>query len=151
MNNDFTVHIFYFFLFAFYLFTLYLAYPDVTVTPYVKSTLQETEKVNDFGQLMVHSRATFECHASDLHEGYMYTTRWFISDIEMTGAKLVNLSKADIEGGLGRMMEEHWTPKFKPNFLVKCAMQIGGNRFEISGPLIYSDNFFAGLKVHAII
>ena len=56
---------------------------------------------------MVYSRATFECHASDLHEGYMYTTRWFISDIEMTGAKLVNLSKADIEGGLGRMMEEH--------------------------------------------
>jgi hypothetical protein len=45
---------------VFYLFTLYLAYPDVTVTPYVKSTLQETEKVNDFGHLMVHSRATFE-------------------------------------------------------------------------------------------
>ena len=134
-----------------YLFTLYLAYPDVTVTPYVKSTLQETEKVNDFNQLMVYSRATFECHANDLHEGYTYTTRWFISDIEMTGAKLVELSKEDIEGGLGRMMEEYWTQEFKPNFLVKCAMQIGGDGFGISGPLIYSDNFFAGLKVHAII
>ena len=134
-----------------YLFTLYLAYPDITVTPYVKSTLQETEKVNDFGKLMVYSRATFECHANDLHEGYTYTTRWFISDIEMTGAKLVNLSKADIKGGLGRMMEEHWAPEFKPNFLVKCAMQIGENGFGISGPLIYSENFFAGLKVHAII
>jgi hypothetical protein len=42
-------------------------------------------------------------------------------------------------------------PEFKPNFLVKCAMQIGGDGFGISGPLIYSDNFFAGLKVHAII
>jgi hypothetical protein len=99
---------------------------------------------------MVYSRATFECHANDLHEGYTYTTRWFISDIEMTGAKLVELSKEDIEGGLGRMMEEHWTQEFKPNFLVKCAMQIGDG-FGISGPLIYSDNFFAGLKVHAII
>ena len=69
----------------------------------------------------------------------------------MTGAKYVELSKADIEGGLGRMMEEHWTQEFKPHFLVKCAMQIGGNGFGISSPLIYSDNFFAGLKVHAII
>jgi hypothetical protein len=50
----------------------------------------------------------------------------------MTGAKYVELSKTDIEGGLGRMMEEHWTPEFKPNFLVKCAMQIGGDGFGIS-------------------
>ena len=69
----------------------------------------------------------------------------------MTGAKYVELSKADIEGGRGQMMEEHWTPEFKPNFLVKCAMQLGGNDFGISGPLIYSDYFFAGLKVNAII
>ena len=100
---------------------------------------------------MVYSRATFECHASDLHEGYTYTTGWFISDIEMTGAKLVELSKGDIEEGLGRMMEEHWTQEFKPIFIVKCAMQIGGDGFGVSGPLIYSNNFFAGLKVHAII
>ena len=57
INNDFTVHIFYFYLYALHLFTLYLAYPNVTVTPYVKSTLQETEKVNDFNKLMVYSRA----------------------------------------------------------------------------------------------
>ena len=69
----------------------------------------------------------------------------------MTGAKYVELSQTDIEGGLGRMMEEHWTHEFKPNFLVKCTMQIGVNGFGISGPLIYFDNFFAGLKVHAII
>ena len=53
INNDFTVHIFYFYLYALHLFTLYLAYPDVTVTPYVKST----EKVNDFNKLKVYSRA----------------------------------------------------------------------------------------------
>jgi hypothetical protein len=78
-------------------------------------------------------------------------TGWFISDIEMTGAKLVELSKGDIEEGLGRMMEEHWTQEFKPIFIVKCAMQIGRDGFGISGPLIYSNNFFAGIKVHAII
>jgi hypothetical protein len=50
--------------------------------------------------------------------GHGYTTRWFISDIEMTGAKLVNLSKADIEGGLGRMMEEHWNPISQICFLL---------------------------------
>jgi hypothetical protein len=41
----------------------------------------------------------------------------------MTGAKLVELSKGDIEEGLGRMMEEHLTQEFKPIFLVKCIEQ----------------------------
>ncbi|XP_052076398.1 von Willebrand factor D and EGF domain-containing protein-like [Mytilus californianus] len=122
-------------------------FPDVTVTPFVKVTLTETEAVNKFEVLMVYSKATFECHANDLTDGYKYKTRWYINDIEMKDAKLEGLSKTDVEAGLGRMLEEHWTSTYKPNMIVKCAIQVGGEGFGTYGPQHNSEVFFAGLKI----
>ncbi|XP_076072004.1 oncoprotein-induced transcript 3 protein-like [Mytilus galloprovincialis] len=122
-------------------------FPDVDVTPFVKATLTETEADSGFGVLMVYSKATFECHANDLTDGYKYKTRWYINDIEMTDAVVEGLSKTDVEAGLGRMLEEHWTSAYKPNMIVKCAIQVGGDGFGTYGPQHNSDVFFAGLKV----
>ncbi|CAC5390509.1 unnamed protein product [Mytilus coruscus] len=122
-------------------------YPNVTVSPFVKATLTETVAVNKYNKSMVYSRATFECHANDLTDGYKYKTRWYINDIEMKDATLEGLSKTDVEAGLGRMLEEHWTSTYKPNMLVKCAVQVGGNGFGTYGPQHNSEFFFAGLKI----
>ncbi|XP_063416202.1 uncharacterized protein LOC134697845 [Mytilus trossulus] len=124
-------------------------FPNVTVTPYVKVTLTEREAINEFKVLMVYSNATFECHADDLQDGYTYTTRWYVNDIEMKNAKLQDLSKTDLEAGLGRMLEEHWASIYKPNMLVKCALQVGGGNFTVYGPQHKSPVFFAGLKIAA--
>lgn len=124
-----------------------LAFPDVEVTPFVKATLTEKEAFSEFGVLMVYSQATFECHANDLTDGYKYKTRWYINDIEMKDAVVEGLSKSDVEAGLGRMLEDHWTSEYKPNMIVKCAIQVGGEGFGTYGPQHTSDVFFAGLKV----
>ncbi|CAC5377862.1 unnamed protein product [Mytilus coruscus] len=124
-------------------------FPDVTVTPYVKVTLTEREAVNRHNLAMVYSNATFECHADDLQDGYNYTTRWYVNDIEMKDATLDELSKTDVEAGLGRMLEEHWTSTYKPNMLVKCALQVGGGGFTFYGPQHKSPVFFAGLQIDA--
>ncbi|CAG2217335.1 unnamed protein product [Mytilus edulis] len=124
------------------------SYPNVTVSPFVKTTLTETKAINKYNTSMVYSRATFECHANDLIDGYKYKTRWYINDIEMKDAVVEGLSKTDVEAGSGRMLEEHWTSTYKPNMLVKCALQVGGNGFGRYGPQHNSKMFFAGLKVY---
>ncbi|VDI60923.1 Hypothetical predicted protein [Mytilus galloprovincialis] len=122
-------------------------YPDITVSPYIHATLLETDAVNEHNTHMLYSKATFECRATDLQDGYNYKTRWYINDIEINDAKLEALSKTDIEDGLGRMLEEHWTSKFKPNMIVKCTIQVGGDGFGTYGPQHHSEVFFAGLKI----
>lgn len=124
-----------------------LAFPNVTVSPYVNVTLTETVTVTEWNVTMVNSKATFECHADDLQDIYKYKIRWYINEIEIEDAKLEDLSKTDVKAGLGRMLEEHWTSKHKPNMLVTCAIQIGGDEFETYGPQNHSEVFFAGLKV----
>ncbi|CAG2217339.1 unnamed protein product [Mytilus edulis] len=83
----------------------------------------------------------------DLQDIYKYKIRWYINEIEIEDAKLEDLSKTDLKAGLGRMLEEHWTSKHKPNMLVTCAIQIGGDDFETYGPQNHSEVFFTGLKI----
>lgn len=122
-------------------------YPDIKVTPYVKASLLETEGVNQYGKIMVYSRATFQCLADDLQDNFTYATKWFVNDFEIIEAKVTNLSKSEIVNGLGLMKEEHWKSKFKPSMLVKCSIQVGGNGFRAYGTMQYSENFFAGIKI----
>ena len=70
-----------------------------------------------------------------------------MNDREMISAAAKILSKADILIGEGCMLEEHWTPFYKPNILIKCSLQIAGDGFTGYGPPKETYNFFGGVKV----
>lgn len=93
------------------------------------------------------SRATFQCHAEDLLDDYVYEIKWYISEFEIAAAKSNNLTKNEVENGNGKMLEEHWKLLFSPNFIVKCSIKVRGFGYKAPGPEQYSQPFFAGIKV----
>lgn len=99
------------------------------------------------GKDLTFSRATFQCHAEDLLDDYVYEIRWYISEFEIAAAKSNNLTKNEVENGNGKMLEEHWTLLFSPNFIVKCSIKVRGFGYKAPGPEQYSQPFFAGIKV----
>lgn len=122
------------------------AYPELEVSPYITTQLEETQG-SLYGKKSTFSRVTFQCHADDLSDGYVYEIRWYISEFEIDAAKSNNLSKGEVENGYGKMLEEHWQLLFSPNFLVKCSIKVRGSGFKAPGPEQYSEPFFAGIKV----
>lgn len=124
-----------------------VAYPNVTVTPYVVPNTIDKIETSTHGIDMVSSLAVFVCYADDLTDDHMYTVRWYVNDDEMLLAIKTNLSKTDITTGEARLLEEHWTPFYKPNMLVKCALQITGSGYSRHGPLQMSGLYFAGIMV----
>ncbi|VDH89919.1 Hypothetical predicted protein, partial [Mytilus galloprovincialis] len=121
-------------------------YPELEVSPYITTQLEETQG-SLYGKKSTFSRVTFQCHADDLSDGYVYEIRWYISEFEIVAAKSNNLSKGEVENGYGKMLEEHWQLLFSPNFLVKCSIKVRGSGFKAPGPEQYSEPFFAGIKI----
>ena len=127
--------------------SLFLAFPSVTVTPYVTTQLQETEGKNEKNIDFIYKKATFECHADDLQDNYEYEIRWYINDLEIKEAQYTSLSKSDVNGGTGRLLEETWASQFRPNMIVNCSMKVRGGGYDSPGPEQQSEAFFAGIKV----
>lgn len=126
---------------------LFIAYPIVTVTPYVTTQLHHTEGKDEDGTDFIYKKATFECHADDLQDKYEYDIRWYINDLEIKEAQSTSLTKSDVDGGTGRLFEETWSSKFRPNMIVNCSMKVRGGGYDSPGPEQKSGAFFAGIKV----
>lgn len=127
--------------------SLFIAYPNVTVTPYVTTQLHETEAKNEHNIDFIYKKATFECHADDLQDNYEYEIRWYINDLEIEEAQYTSLSKSDVNGGTGRLHEETWASKFRPNMIVICSMKVRGVGYDSPGPEQKAEAFFAGIEV----
>lgn len=111
--------------------------------------MKPTQEEEDI-QHLTYSKVKFECHANDLQSDYIYDVRWYINDLEIKEARTFNLTKTDIDDGLGEMKEHTWTSKFRPNFIVNCSMKVRGNGFGSPSPEHRSEHFFAGIKVLTI-
>lgn len=90
---------------------------------------------------------TFQCHAHNLLEDYLYEIRWYIGNFEISTAKSNNLTKTEVANGGGKMLEEHWTSLFRPNFILKCSIKVRGIGYKAPGPEQFSQPFFAGIRV----
>ena len=109
--------------------------------------MQETEGNNTFEVYFIYKKATFECHADDLQDNYEYEIRWYINDLEIEEARNTSLSKSDVNRGTGRLLEEMWASKFRPNMIVHCSMKVRKSGFVSPGPEQKSKAFFAGIEV----
>ena len=109
--------------------------------------MRETEGKNKYEVYFIYKKATFECHAYDLQDNYEYEIRWYINDLEIEEAQHTSLSKFDVNEGIGRLPEETWASKFRPNMIVHCSMKVRQSGYDSPGSEQKSKAFFAGIKV----
>lgn len=123
-----------------------LEYPKIPISPFVIPS-QEEEEVKLGRYNFTFSKVIFECHANDTQPNYEYNVRWYINDLEITEARANNLTQTDVDDGLGKMKEDDWTSKFRPNFIVNCSIQVNADRYGLPSPEHHSEQFFAGIEV----
>ncbi|CAG2192527.1 unnamed protein product [Mytilus edulis] len=116
------------------------SFPNETVSPKISVKMHEETVENK-----VHLTPKFECTADDATEEYRYDVKYYINNVQIDDATMLNISYEDL--GKAAMLQSHWEDVFKPNMFVKCSMQVRVDGFTSPGNRTFSDMFFAGIKV----